>query len=313
MEDAAYNRVNDYYQYLGTALGHFRKPEQTLAASNGQVEYSRCIWDHYLAKRFGRGMIRQTWEEAANVPPLAAIDNVLRNSGSSLRLAFTEWTTWNYYTGPRSDPDAYYPEGGFYPLVQHVSIDFTPPSRSFPGSLPSLASRYYQVNTQSDIFSLTVSNIDFDDARAGNPGGSFTYVVYLNTSKLDDGYQPTGGGIFVRIDVPQRSNWWLGGVSSSVAEGTVFPNPFRADGRGVVNISISAQADTTGILTILSSSMDLVWSRSVRSTYHLPPGREVFQWNGRDDNGDVVASGVYLFVLVYGGKTLTGKIALLRD
>lgn len=312
MEDVLYTSVNDYYQYLGPVGAHFKNPELRFTTSNGRVEYSRCVWGHFVQKRFDRDAMRRSWVETRAVRPLQAIDNALRAYSSSFRVAFAEWTLWNFYTNVRSDSVRYYPEGRFYPLVRQTVVDFLPPSRAISDSLRSLSARYYQVNAQLENLVLILSNINFENALNTNSTEQFPYTYNLNVNKLDDTYQSTETSIFVKLDVPDRSNWWTWGVSSRSPEGISFPNPFLADGRGVVNIPIASQTEATGGLTIFSNSMDLVYSATVRSRFLLAPGTQVFQWNGKTNEDQLVSSGIYIYVLEAAGRTLTGKIALLR-
>ena len=44
----------------------------------------------------------------------------------------------------------------------------------------------------------------------------------------------------------------------------------------------------------------------------MSPGRSEMSWNGRDDNGKLVASGIYFYQLVTEKKTITKKMILLR-
>jgi flagellar hook assembly protein FlgD len=44
----------------------------------------------------------------------------------------------------------------------------------------------------------------------------------------------------------------------------------------------------------------------------LPAGRHAATWDGRDEQGRSVSSGVYLYRLHAGGKILTGKMTLAR-
>jgi hypothetical protein len=40
--------------------------------------------------------------------------------------------------------------------------------------------------------------------------------------------------------------------------------------------------------------------------------QQVFRWNGRRDDGEVAASGIYVYVLEHGGQESVGKFALVR-
>jgi len=41
-------------------------------------------------------------------------------------------------------------------------------------------------------------------------------------------------------------------------------------------------------------------------------GTHTWSWDGRDGNGEPVASGVYFYRSVVGGRTQVGKLALLK-
>ena len=44
----------------------------------------------------------------------------------------------------------------------------------------------------------------------------------------------------------------------------------------------------------------------------MPAGRHDVAWDGRDEKGSAVASGVYFSRLSFGGESLTGRLTLLR-
>ena len=45
---------------------------------------------------------------------------------------------------------------------------------------------------------------------------------------------------------------------------------------------------------------------------HLPRGEHEFAWDGLDDNGVRLGSGVYMYRIDASGETLSGKLALLK-
>jgi len=47
-------------------------------------------------------------------------------------------------------------------------------------------------------------------------------------------------------------------------------------------------------------------------TGHLPAGRYVVRWDGRSDDGRMVATGTYLSRLRAGDEVLVGKLLLIR-
>lgn len=86
---------------------------------------------------------------------------------------------------------------------------------------------------------------------------------------------------------------------------TNYPNPFNA---GTVIQFELAQADRV--------SLDIydVQGRSVRQLWDepLPGGVHSLTWDGRDDSGVSVATGIYLSRLRVSGQTRVQKMLLLR-
>jgi len=316
MEDAVFTGVNDYYQYLRSSQGHFRRPDVAFT-SNGLIMYSRGIWGNFVAKRFGSQTMLRSWEYVRDYRPIEAIDNALRDVGSGFRQAFGEWSVWNYYTGERANPAKFYPEGSFYPLMIESAKGFSPPSRSFIDSLRSLSSRYYDIAGGQVPLKLITSNINIAAALSNN-SLSFPFSYLLNTSRVDESYVPTASRIYVKFDVPDRLNWVNVIDTSDVnvllppPRETVFPNPFVAQGMTTIKIPIGNFGKTQGTLSVFSASMDLVFSASASSVYTTSIGQQVFEWNGRNNDQQLAASGIYFYVLELPTQTLTGKFALLR-
>jgi hypothetical protein len=321
MEDVVYTDVNDYYEYIrfpnGRSKGQFLQPEVPFTSNSFDIIYSRGVWGHYIAKRYGRDAMKSSWEQIQSMRPLPAIDRALQGYSSNFRSAFAEWALWNFYTGFRADSLHYYPEGVNYPRITERVVEFTPPSRSIEDSLACLSARYYRVLVQSDSLTLISNNINFD-AALGDPTSTFPYRFLLNTSRIDESYKATSVGVYYKLDVTDPSNWYAwdvvnGGIGEpTIAEGTVFPNPFRSDGLGSIHILVHFPDPGFGTLNIFSSSMDLVYSASIKSVQsHVPPG-VLFSWDGRTDKNALASSGVYYYMLELPNRTLQGKFALIR-
>jgi hypothetical protein len=87
-------------------------------------------------------------------------------------------------------------------------------------------------------------------------------------------------------------------VSSSLA---VYPNPFNA------SVTLELQLHEVGKLIIYDTL-----GRRVRDLGTLPIGSARRLWNGRDDEGRAVGSGVYLAVLQSPHSRQVQRLALLR-
>jgi ligand-binding sensor domain-containing protein len=86
----------------------------------------------------------------------------------------------------------------------------------------------------------------------------------------------------------------------------VYPNPFRVSSEGNL-LTIDGLVQDTNI-KILSISGELI------TEFSSPGGRTAY-WDGKDGNGDLVSTGVYLIVAYQSesNDVITGKVAVLRE
>ncbi len=304
MEDVVFPTVKDYLQYTSSSQGHFANPGVPFN-SDDFIMYSRAIWAHFVAKRFGRDAMLQTWREISLAPPLQAIDLALSmpQYNSSFKNAFAEWTVWNYFTGARSDSVLYYPEGADYPEIASSSIEFVPPSQSLGGSLFILSSDYFNISFGTETLPFLVSNIEFDSALTGY-SSSFPYSYSLVENQ--------NSTLSSNLIVSDPSNWYSKILVGGNTILDPFPDPFRANGSNEISIPVSGASPMTGTLFIFSSDMKLVYSGKLSSKLFTLLGEQVLQWNGVKNNNEVASSGIYIYFIQIQGQSIKGKFALLR-
>jgi flagellar hook assembly protein FlgD len=89
-----------------------------------------------------------------------------------------------------------------------------------------------------------------------------------------------------------------------VALGQNAPNPFNPTTR----IEYEVQFGN------VSLNVYDVMGRQVRELVHAEnaSGRSIVEWDGRDDHGRAVLSGVYFYRLVAGSSTVTKRMTLLK-
>ncbi|MEW6510704.1 MAG: MXAN_6640 family putative metalloprotease [Bacteroidota bacterium] len=311
MEDVVYTGVNDYYSYLRSFDSQFRTPEVPLT-SNDYIMYSRGIWGQYFSKQYGSNAMLLTWQGIGASPPVTAIDNVLHAYfQSNLRAAFAQWCLWNHFTGPRADPVLYYPEGAHFPSMVKLQYDLTVSPRQISSNVGCLGSRYFVIGAGTDTLSVIVV---YTGTGCTLPGPTIPFTLYVARSRLDDAYNGASGGFFIKLSASDPTQWVLwdaatkGPVGPTVVEGGSFPNPFRPGAGQVVYFPSVMTAATVSVYT---TDMELVYSGYQSSQTYL--GRRVFTWNGASHSGEIAPTGIYVFVLQGGEKTVTGKFALVRQ
>ena len=87
-----------------------------------------------------------------------------------------------------------------------------------------------------------------------------------------------------------------------------FPQPFKyEDFANILNIPTYPDASKSAELRIYSSDMNRVYSGTEKI---IANQNIVIRWDGRDNNGGKLASGVYVFVTKANGKIKKGKFVI---
>ena len=92
----------------------------------------------------------------------------------------------------------------------------------------------------------------------------------------------------------------------------MFPNPFIVKGFEMLHFRLPPVTGGTAQLTILTSHLDRVVTRTVTvSTPH--PSEPVLLWDGRSDTGEAISSGVYFYFIIVDDRQMFGKFAVVRN
>ena len=101
MEDQVYNGINDYLRYVRRWVQRYDTPLTTSSIK----EYGSAVWNQWLARRYGRAIVRQAWARAIHVRPggfsVNAYESAIRAAGRSdfghdfahFAAAVAEWRT----------------------------------------------------------------------------------------------------------------------------------------------------------------------------------------------------------------------------
>ena len=110
MEDQVYGRIDDYLRYVRRWTHLYNTP----LTANSIREYGATVWNEWLVRRYGRGIVRDAWSRALHTRPggfsVATYDAAIRAAGGSelsrdfARFArdVAEWRTGTHFReGPR--------------------------------------------------------------------------------------------------------------------------------------------------------------------------------------------------------------------
>lgn len=94
------------------------------------------------------------------------------------------------------------------------------------------------------------------------------------------------------------------GMSGELSTAVVYPNPFCPDNSSEI-LGIAGIPDTPLIIRIFDLTGKLVY-------YSESAGRDEFFWNGKDNDGNIVAAGTYIIQIIQNEETHLTKLAIFR-
>ncbi len=310
--------------------------------------YASCVWAFYLSEKFGADVIKNIWILCTDIQGdnvLSATDDVLLTKGSSFDQAFSEFSVWNYFTNYRADITNYYSEGNLYPLVKvassqyHISYPVNMSSAPYPPEV--LGTNYVRFDTQPIAGGLNINFNGVDSAdwitsiigySSADPdtfaeftldslkSGNFKFhnwndyddiimipaVITKTTGSFNYSYSATYDSTLTDVEeIPDL-------LPHSFTLSQNYPNPFNPSTTipfqvyGSQFIVHGPIHTTFKIYNILG---DLV--RTLMDEKKMPGNYQVV-WDGRDDKGEKVSSGIYFYRLEAGGYSETKRMILVK-
>ena len=342
MEDFAHSDVNDYLNYLNSFFRHINYP---FSYVNNNYEYASCLWNHMIVKKYGADVILKIWQKIPAEPAMNAISDVLLEYGTSFRNELASFGLWNYFTGSRSDTMAFYPEGFLYPEVNFKDeVTTFGENVNFESRMCKLSSSYFEIDDQLNHYSLGIIVTNFETPLKNSSGNydpadkaDFSLAVYMlpqdslqrrdyissyNLIKISDFHG-------IRLNIKHKDNWYAravvfdplnnyqitqffpaysGNNSRNFIE-NIFPNPLIIGENDPLIITYFVHDEELGDLLIYSSDGRLIKKHpfDAFNFYY-----DTFEWDGCNENGEPVSSGVYVALLRVGKSVNIKKFAIIR-
>lgn len=330
-EDEAYPEINDYLQYVPQ---FFRTLHQPLHQRDGWHEYGAALFLKYWLSLHQPASLQRMWQGLLTQPALQAIEAEIEARGSSFAEALSEFAGWCLFTGPRAREGSYFPDAALFPEVTYRKQFAVVNDTSLTDSTRALGIRYYRISTDAtrnfnaQVISAFPEKLGLTGASEAATGllgpfvarvGSFPYALPANQNDglvllaVANGETPVDPSMLPaqlahRAYSLQISLRVLEPMPAGLLEPR--PNPFVLGQHRRAAVLYNLEQEAIVTLAIFSESGKIVLEKSLS---RRPAGISQFVWNGRDDHGRFVASGVYLIVLrTSRGETFVRKLALIR-
>ena len=324
MEEFVFDDINDYYAYMPS---YFNSPGTPLPLTTG---YNTASWNIFLRDNYGYGVIKRQWEFMPSVRAMVAINNSLFEVGSSFSRDYNKYGIWIYFTNYRTIPGEYFEEAVHYPLVKQTSfVPFNPPSKTAQLTSRAAAHTYitFVNSANNDSLVAIVSNGDVQNAIDDNLNKIFDFDYTLFSDS-------THGERFLTANYSSSFNsstsfWSISEILNNqlVREDDnvnlpstqnvdfAYPSPFRYDKNylfgSFIFLPFNGELGETVDLNVYSGSMGLIF-RSEETIKFLPGEQKGIIWNPLDDNGEKLASGVYIYVIKKGDDVFKGKLVIIN-
>jgi hypothetical protein len=316
MEEFVYDDVNDYYGYMPHYFNNTSRVFSRFSSGDG---YDLAIWNIFLADTLGIDIIKRQWELMPQMNAVEAIQQSLNEKGTSFFEMMNLFGIWCYFTGYRAQAGMYFEEAENYPVVKSMdNLSFSSSSKTFSLNSPPLANTYVTfISTDANPDSLTVvlSNSNYK-AALNTPGNTYPLDYTLYNYAAEGSSKLTGK--YYYSFTPQNEYWSSaemfptqvikGGYFLDDVIDIAFPSPFYYNKNSFIFIPADVNVYENTYLNVYSASMDLVYSSTVEIQKIY--GQNLIKWAPKDNDGNNLATGIYIYALRSGDKDISGKIVI---
>jgi hypothetical protein len=319
MEDVIFDEINDYLFDLPSFFRGFRELHTQRSypfTSYGLATYfgyERSVFAHFLARRFGLGVMREVWEGMRSAPVLATLERVLRTKGTDLTTEFALFGTWNFYTADRADTLRFYPEGHLYPrLLPNITSTYTGTTTTVASSAYALSLQSVQFDLSSDTITATVANVEVSAAMSSESNPR-PYEIVLTPGHTSHASQRLGKGLTAGFSGDARS-WRIMYLESSTRQNAsmlaeVAPNPIRVQETSKLTLPVGDVSSVDAEVFFLDASLDLAYSGRYPVVESF--GKKVI-FVPSSDLSSKLSTGVYFVVARCGDEEFRWKVAVLK-
>ncbi len=323
-EEFVYDDVNDYFQYLSSYFAH---PDRPMPQQSG---YNMAIWNIYLEETFGFDILKLQWELMPDFRAITSINNSIINKGSAFPRELNKFGIWSYYTNYRAIPGTYFKDASEFPLIAPTgTVQFTPPFTLVQLTANPITNNFvrFMFAPSSDTLVAIISNGDAATAITNiTQEFGFDYELFDNPNS---GQRKLTAEYSSDFSVAEPTFWSVSEILNNqiVLEDTVphqlpgsisyaYPNPFTYEKNyitgSLIFLPVDLDVGETVDFNVYSVGMQMFYNKE-EIIKILPGDQKGVVWNGFDNDGTKLASGVYIYVIKKGDDVVKGKVVIFNE
>ncbi len=318
MEGVNFPFVHDYYYDVAEYFTGFRNSNGSLPFYYFDGTYigsERGIWGQFIAKRFGRDMMRTIWEFMSKEEAMQAINDALMTTGSDMKTEYSLFSYWNYFTADRADPLSYYPEGKNYPrFTPNSTTTYMGATTSISDQAHTLSTSFYEFYLSTDTITAIVTNADIATALQYDDN-LYSLQLDLGTSINGMSIQNLSNGLEVGFGVADQSKWTeqyllastKKDIPKSIADAS--PNPFLLSKATRLALPVKDPLNSLAHVSCFTISMSLAFSGDY-SVSNYSGGNYIFIPSA--DLRSRLSSGIYFIIARTYHTEYRWKVAVIR-
>ncbi|HRI45857.1 MAG TPA: hypothetical protein PK559_02030 [Ignavibacteriaceae bacterium] len=322
MEEFVYDSINDYYAYMRDNSGiYFNYTDKAFSKNDG---YNLAIWNIFLNENFGFEILKRQWElmRDNNLRALQAIDKSLLdiNSNYGFLEALSTFNIWTFFSGHRAESNKYFKESNSYPQVKiKMGTVFSGGEKSISSNINPAASSFICFVNSSNLDSVVVALVNSDIEGAISAPSSTINLKYTLYNYNSNGSFKITDNYFAKLETSQPSLWSTAefinnelakdGSFTSREIGLPYPSPFFYSKSNYLNFPLEKTINSSAELFVYSISMDLVYS----SVLTVDFAKKRIRWNAKDNSGNKLPSGIYIYFINQKDNSQKGKFVILND
>ncbi len=309
IEDLIYPEINDYYQYLDSFFRDVSNTSFDLYNGTTLFPYANMLYVQMIENQFGADVVRQIWEKFLSVDlAMDAIINTLAQEPyyTPWQESLNQYGLWLYYTGDRAITGQYFKDGADFPQIRIQTSD----KIVFSGE----HNQSYEVNRLAnrfiEFFDMENLELMIFATTQNSPQGGLRWMTvseesgFLNLNKAHSSQKFNANEVtFVITNATNSDNSYALSVSQpDLDEIAISSNPVIVTNS---NQEVQFKVPQNSEIYIYTVGGHLVTRMDKNPS-------QIRSWNLRNQQGEQVASGVYLWLVKGDGTEKLNKFTIVR-